>query len=258
MVDARILYPQFRDEQEASRYPFADTATLVSIDGKLTIANDAFVDAVFFVIGAAGRLYLSSIAVTAESVKLTVGDGIKVTVATATYSITNPPTDGVVAFFDDYGRPAGYLLATADALATFAVATITTYSFARTATEFVAGVVIPANEPGVRGLLTPSGELLTGDVWLVGDQGVVLRKEPDTENVIRVDVIGIPLYKRALCEPFGDFQTKKFLRTINGCGPDDYGNFTITATGHQVADTVLRVYPKDGAIVIETASRSNL
>ena len=99
-----------------------------------------------------------------------------------------------------------------------------------------------------------TGELMPGDIWLVGDQGVFLRWE--APNTIRVDVIGVPLYKRFLCEPNGNFPTKKFLKTINGCPADEYGNFTITATNQSVNDAVLRVYPRDGSLVIDTAGRS--
>ena len=99
-----------------------------------------------------------------------------------------------------------------------------------------------------------TGEFLTGDIWLVGDRGVFLRRE--APNTIRVDVIGVPLYKRLLCEPYGSFPTKKFLKTINGCPPDEYGNFTITATNQSVNDAVLRVYPRDGSLVIDTVGRS--
>jgi hypothetical protein len=126
----------------------------------------------------------------------------------------------------------------------------------------VATVCIPANEPGVRGLLTPAGQLLSGDVWLIGDAGVIIRGEG--LSTIRVDVIGVPLFKRFVCEPLDDFPAKNYLRTINGCGPDQFGNFTITATGHGVTertdgakdDTVLRVYPQDGTIVFDAVGRS--
>jgi hypothetical protein len=254
MSDARILYPQFRDEQAASRYPFTDTATLVSTAGTLTIDAALFIDAVFFPIGAGAQLYISSVVVSNDTVTINVGDQNTINLLSGVYSVLNTPTNGIVSFSDAYGRPAGSLVATKLGLANFASQDIGTYSFTTAATEFVASVVIPANEPGVRALMPATGELMTGDIWLVGDQGVFLRWEDP--NTIRVDVIGVPLYKRFLCEPYGSFPTKKFLKTINYCTPDKYGNFTITATNQAVNDTVLRVYPRDGALVIDTVGRS--
>ena len=254
MSDARVLYPQFRDEQAASRYPFTDTATLVSTAGTLTIDSALFIDAVFFPIGGGAQLYISSIVVSADTVTINVGDQNTVNLISGAYAVLSPPTNGVVSFSDSYGRPAGSLIATKLGLANFASQDIGTYAFTARATEFVASVVIPANEPGVRALMSATGEFMTGDIWLVGDQGVFLQRE--APNTIRIDVIGVPLYKRFLCEPYGSFPTKKFLKTINGCPPDEYGNFTITATSQSVDDAVLRVYPRNGALVIDTVGRS--
>ena len=255
MADARILYPQFRDEQSASRYPFTDTATLVSTAGTLSLDPALFIDAVFFPIGAAPQLYISSIVVAVDTVTINIGDNNTVSLLAGAYSTFSPPTNGAVSFSDTYGRPGGSLIAKAIDLANFASLNIGTYTFTRAATEFVATVVIPANEPGVRALMPATGELMTGDIWLVGDQGIVLSWEEP--NTIRVDVIGVPLYKRLLCEsPEDAIPAKKFLKTINGCGPDEYGNFTITATNQLVSDSVLRVYTRDGTVVIDTAGRS--
>ncbi|NDE17728.1 hypothetical protein EBZ80_22650, partial [bacterium] len=98
-------------------------------------------------------------------------------------------------------------------------------------------------------------QFLTGDVWLVGDQGVVLRQ--DGPGVIRVDIVGVPLFKRFLCEPQSeDFPTKRYIKTINGCGPDEFGNFTFTATNQLAPDAVLRIYVDGDTIVIDTVGRS--
>jgi hypothetical protein len=270
MAGARILYPQFRDEQSTSRYPFSDAATLVGTNAAgdtVEIAVDTFVDGVFFVIGGAAGLYLSAITVAAQKITLALSDNGFLKNVTATYNPLNPPDNGVINFFDIYGRPAGSLLSTPLNLARFSAWAVGTYTFTAAATEFAAAIVIPANEPGVRALRPETKQFMTGDVWLVGDQGVVLRKEATTlsdTNVIRIDIIGVPLFKRFLCEPQSEsYPAKNYLKTINGCGPDNYGNFTITATNAEfdattqsTANTVLRIYPENGTIVIDTASRS--
>ena len=256
MSGARILFPEFRDEQSASRYPFADTATLQSdADASISIAPDTFIDASFFIIGGQQRTYISAITVTTQTLTITVGDAELANRATTTYNPLSPPVDGVLLFEDQYGRPAGMLLSTPTALARFSGWGGGTYEFTLAQTEFVSSVVIPANEPGVRALRPETKQFLTGDIWLVGDQGVVLRQ--DGPSVIRIDIIGVPLFRRFLCEPQSeDFPTKRYLKTINGCGPDEFGNFTFTATNQAAPDAVLRIYADGETIVIDTVGRS--
>lgn len=257
MSAARILFPQFRDEQSDSRYPFADRATLISQERKLEIGRDTFIDAAIHVIGGAPRAYISSIVVTPTLITINVGDTSNRNTATAAFNPLAVPADGALELVDGYNRPAGMLLSSALALATFSAWPNETHTFRIADTEFVASVVIPANEPGVRALVGADNVPLTGDIWLVGDHGVVLRA-PDA-HTIRVDVVGEPLFQRVVCEPVSRFQPKTFLKTItvNGvtCGPDEYGNFAFTATGHGASDTILRIYYQDGTIKIDTVGK---
>ena len=256
MAGARLLYPHFRDEQGDSKYPFADTATLRSdTNENAAIAADTFIDAVFFPVSGGRRVYISTITVTTQTVTIVIGDALNTARATASYAALQPPVDGVLTFSDEYGRPAGTLLSTKTNLSRFSAWAVGAYSFSTAATEFVASVTIPAAEPGVRAVQPETREFMTGDIWLVGDQGVVLRQEG--ENIIRIDIVVVPLFKRALCEPqTAGFPAANYLQTINGCGPDAYGNFTFTATNQAVDDTVLRVYPDNGTIVIDAVGRS--
>lgn len=266
MAGARILFPEFRDEQEASRYPFADSASLQSdADETIQIAPDTFIDASFFIIGGYQRVYISSIVIAPQSITINVGDEELSVRVTSSYNPLSPPADGVLLFADQYGRPAGMLLSSSTALARFSGWGTGTYTFDIDQTEFVGSVVIPANEPGVRAIRPETKQFLTGDIWLVGDQGVVLRQ--DGPGVIRIDIIGVPLFRRFLCEPQQGayFPNKQYLKTINGCGPDEFGNFTFTATdqpniaGREIPATnnnVLRIYADGETIVIDTAGRS--
>lgn len=261
MASSRILFPQFRDEQSSSKYPFADSATLTANDG-LKIANDLFVDASFFGIGTAVKLYISQVVITPQSVTITVGDESNFDRLSTSYDILTPPDNGVLPFTDGYGRPAGILLAEpvirdqagnikkASALLQFSAWTLGAHRFDMAATEIVATAVIPANEPGVRALATDNSPIQTGDIWLVGNNGVVIRAEG--EDVIRIDIIGVPLFKRLVCAPQTDFPTRSFLKTINNCGPDEYGNFTITATNKNVAHPNVRIYPSNNTLVFDT------
>ena len=260
MTDARILYPQFRDEQSTSRYPFADSASLKTTDGAFNIGADTFIDAVFFPIGGARQLYIAAIVVSTQKITFIVGDNVNAALISGSYAPNSgleTPDNSRIEFFDDYGRPAGCLLSSQISLAKFSGLSPGTYTFAPAATEFVSTVVIPANEPGVRAITPSSGEFLTGDICLIGDHGVVLRKE--SGNVIRIDIVGVPLFKRALCELGGGglLPANNYLKTINNCGPDEYGSFTFTATGHATpgGDTILRVYPDNNGVVFDAVGR---
>ncbi len=253
MSEARILYPQFRDEQTDSRYPFADNAPLLSVERKLDVGRDTFIDASLYIINGDRETYISAITVTPVEIIIIVGDTGNKARASGKYSALNPPENGAVALYDFWNRPCGMLLSTPLGLSRFAAWPAETHTFKLTDTPFVASVVIPAKAPGVRGITTETEELLTGDVWLIGESGIMVRQ--DGENIVRFDVVGEPLFQRALCDPFKKFQSKVFVKTINGCGPDAYGNFTLTATGHGATDAVLRVFAQDGNIRIDTVGR---
>lgn len=251
MTSARVLFPQFRDEQSDSKYPFADSGTLAADTG-IKIDNDLFIDASFFGVDAGERVYISSIVVTTQTVTITIGDFASPVRMTGSYAVFSPPENGVINFTDTYGRPAGIMLAASGEcnLARFSSWPLGQHNFTIEATEFVSTVVIPAKEPGVRALTPDPQKLQTGDVWLVGGNGIVLRAEGD--HVIRIDIIGVPLFKRLMCEPRTTFPTKTFLQTINNCGPDEYGNFTITATNKSVNHPAIRIYPNNGKLTIDT------
>ena len=100
---------------------------------------------------------------------------------------------------------------------------------------------------------------MTGAVWLVGEDGVVIR---NVDGNIRIDLVGDPLFERALCTkelPEGStddpFPEPTFLQTINGLAPDEFGDFKITAGDAGAADTVLRVFENEGALKIEVVGK---
>lgn len=261
MSSSRILFPQFRDEQSDSKYPFVDYATLTSPAANVKINPNLFVDASFFGIGLGAGVYISSITVATSTVTIRVGDSAGADKLATTFALLTPPEDGVLTFTDAFGRPGGVLLSDPDAggdtaLSVFSSWPTGTHTFTAAATEFVATVVVPAAEPGVRGLVVEDAaeSILTGDVWLVGRGGVVLRAED--EQTIRVDIVGVPLFKRFVCAPQTEFATKNFLQTINNCGPDDFGNFIFTATDKDTERPVLRVYANNDTLVFSAAGPS--
>lgn len=258
-----IRHPGWRDELNSARYPFDDLATLVG-DNDEFIPAELFVDAVLHVIGGDDTLYISQIDVESNSVTLTIGTETTPALATGVFDLLDPP--GIVSLEDELERPAGMLIANQPALGIFQAWEQGVHTFQPEATRFSVAVTVPLSEPGVRGFLLDSGELVTGEVFLVGDNGIVLSHEIKTSTgpngeteeytEIRVDVVGDPLFRRRLCSPV--FQTPRFLERVTfrqGCSqftcvPDERGLIRITVGSRYGPNTVLRVEPRGNQLVI--------
>lgn len=243
----RIIFPEFRNELEFTRYPFADSATLVASNTRQELEKDVFLDASLYPIGGSVQLFISSVVVSTRRVTIWLSDRLTTNIASSTFDPLSPPEN--LEFVDKYGRPAGILVSEAVRLSRFAAWESTEHVFAVQATEFVASCVIPTPGDGVRGLVSPDGEILTGNVWLIGDNGVVLTAE--NACTIRVDIVGDPLFVRKLCQQADLFATPRLLRTINGCPPDANGDYKLVVGDHLSAKTVLRINPTDDGLQIE-------
>ncbi len=117
---------------------------------------------------------------------------------------------------------------------------------------FAAGVCHPVPETGVVGIVLDDGEVFSGDVFLVGERGVVLRPEDGT---IRVDIVGDPLFKRAACGESAAFETPRFIETVNGVRLRPDGSFLLSAGDRSAAGSILRIYPVDGKLRIEAVGQ---
>jgi hypothetical protein len=128
---------------------------------------------------------------------------------------------------------------------------------------------MPTPEVGVRGILLDDNSVMTGDVYLVGDNGVVLScdaveipsdcdAEPQTQHTIRVDIVGDPLWRRRECAP-GFFETPQFLKTLtfqkgkrhHVCGPGNYGDVKMIVGNELAEDTILRIRPTEQGLKLE-------
>ena len=256
-MPGRIIHPDFRNQNEQSNYPFEDMATLISLTGHQFFA-DTFIDASLYAIGLQAGAYISEITIAARATTVYIGDSEESNRASGTFDTLVPPE--TIPLADEYGRPAGMLLSDATRLALFQAWPLGAHNFATAATPFVAAVVTPTPKIGVRGFVTDKGDLLTGAVWLIGEDGVVIREE--VGGSIRIDIVGDPLFERALCTkelPEGSttdpFPAPIFLQTINGIEPDQFGDFKITAGDTHAADTVLRIFDDNGSLKIEVVGQ---
>lgn len=251
-----IIFPQFREEQRDSRYPFEDNAGLVDESGVLSMPNEVFIDASIYLIGGGGSAYIASIEIDGRDIHITVQTTDPIVTATGTYK---PDESSIVYLKDTYGRSAGVFVMGAQAVNFFFGIPAATYTFKSTALRFVATCFVPTPNKGVRGFRLPNGTIVASDILLLGENGVVFRNVSKTglENKIRVDVIGEPLFKRKNCDDENlEPAARKFLSTINGCGADEFGNFVLTTASDDPANpTPIRIYPTNSdTLVIDIVS----
>lgn len=230
---------EWRDETKLVRYPFTDTSTLTTTDNLLFDQSSVY-DASFYVIGWNKRLFITSIEIYSDPnkiVKINIGDVSTPSIAFATLDPFNIPE--IIRFEDNDARQAGLMVVDPVAMSFIQTWSPGEHNF-RSNAEFVPSVVLPMPTKTVTALKDSSGNLVSGDVWLVGEEGVVLRLE---SGKIRVDIVGDPLFKRREYENTDEFPTPRFVKTINGVPPDDFGDFKIVVGDFIVNDTILRVYP---------------
>jgi hypothetical protein len=240
----RITTPEFRDQFAAPYYPFVDTARLTSTTG-LKIDPAVFLDASLYPPGWERFLYLAAIRIDGTRVSIELQDGLNRSLATTVFDSLQPPE--ILTFRDGSARIAGVLVADVNLLSLFGTWPPGTHTFQPQQTTFVVSVAIPTPDIGVRGIEI-GGDILAGDVWLVGDHVVLRTDGPDT---IRMDLVGDPLFRRRLCDPIEQFDTPRFIRTVNGCPPDQNGNYNLNTGNHETDKPALRVYPTDRGLTVE-------
>ena len=246
---ALITGDQFRNENAASHYPFADNATLISQSG-MVLGADAIVDALLHPVGNTNQLYLDSIQITGATALFVIGDNTASKyVGTVDLSTIQ---DGSVGIQDGSKRPAGILVVDPLLIKTLLGWHQGVHTFGPTAAPFVLSCCVPSPLVGVTGLAAADMPTLTGDVWLVGENGVVLSFT--NQDSVRVDVIGEPLALRKLCHSNEAFVAPQFLKTINNIPPSDWGGFTITIGKLLANKPALRITPDQDSILIELAS----
>lgn len=256
---AEIIFPEWESQNSQTAYPFQAGASLSN--AAVFIPDGVLIDAILYPIGATGTLRLSGVDVAFETVTIWIGDDNNANLASGTFAL--PPQTGQISLNDAAGRPAGLIVASQSLLSVFAGWGTGTQTFTAAQTAFAATVCVATAETGVRGILLDDGTLLTGEVWIVGGEGVVLNTT-DT-GAVRVDVVGDPLFRRALCIPQAAFATPSFVKSITivdsdqslTLTPDAYGNVGITVNNDLAVDTVLRIRPTSDGNVFELVGPSN-
>ena len=245
-----IRFAEFRNSLENTKYPFIPSATLTN--GNVSFLEGTFLDAHIYAISGSGNYYISSVVVTQNDITIYLSDSGSQNFISGTVEL--PVTTSEVPLVDSYGRSSGILISEPTRLAVLATWGLGTHTFESGQTEFCVTCQIPISDPGVTGFLLPSGEILTGRVWFVGEDGVVLSNN-NTE--IQINVVGDPLYLQRLCDPqelFNPVIPIRTIRVINGtytydCTPDATGNFNLQMNDSVTADTALRIRTTPEGIV---------
>lgn len=242
---SKIAFNDWRADNEQRNYPFADDALLTN--GTLTLAKTLFIDGRLYPIGGDQDLYLNRITRSGSEIEFAIGTAIAGELATASYDVTDIPETGQLAFSDAYGRPAGMLLSTEDALQAFSGLNSGEYTFIQAQTQFATAVVVPQPDAGLRGFILPDGEIIAGEVWVVGEDGIVVRND---DGALRVDIIGDPFAARKLCEDeeprddtIAELAAYCPIETINGIAPDENGNYKLLVGSNQSLANILRITP---------------
>lgn len=258
-----VLVPQWRNEQQMSRYPFTDLSSLKSSGNTLELNDAEFVDAHVYVAGHNGRIFLGKILVGAADTVLTLTTDRGIALATATFDTAAVPEE--IWFEDLAGRCAGVLVTDTENPPSWPEGE---HNF-RTNAEFVP-TCISASTAGAGGsIVLESGEIFANDIWLVGDDGVVLAHDG---SVLTVHAVGDPLFKRRLCpvteegsSENAEFVTPRHLVAFSipveggwvDVPADQFGGFILTANDQLSEDTVLRIFPDpdDDAVKMELVGK---
>lgn len=229
-----LLFPEWRDDNQHSRYPFVDSALLAADTGQM-IDQDDIVDMRLNPVGFVAPFWLSRITRDAATVIVTFSDSDNHTCSAIwTVGDTNP----VVEVFDAYGRPCGVLVFSDTGKLKLEGWGQGFHNFTLEATELVSVCVVPQPQTGVRGFLDPNGNLNTGDVVLVGGPGVWLSQD---SGRIRIDITGdFGLFKER-CGQVTPEILQVPIKTINSETPDDNNNFLLTPSDDNGNKPIFRV-----------------
>lgn len=238
----QIVFPEFRDSTKSTSYPFVDTASLTDTTEQIILPKDAFIDASIYLTESTSTVFLSSIDVTKNSTKIRIEDTSDPNIycESALIDIRGEDEDVVIPLFNSYGTRAGVLVCNGLLLSFFRNIPFGTFTFENDATAFVPTCVIPIVNNGVKTLAFNSrykDNIIDGDVWIIGHNGVQLSTQEGIDNSIRIDVMGDPMFKKAALG-VTEYRIDTPLQSINGVRADEYGNLYLTTTS---GDDALRI-----------------
>jgi hypothetical protein len=264
MTDVR--YAEFLAELENTRYPFTAAASLTN--RKVILLEGTFLDAHIYAAAGGSRYYLAQIKVTATQIEFTVGNFTDKAVATGVIPL--PVQQNSVRLVDTLGRPAGILVSEPARLASVIAWGTGTQIFELEQTEFCVSCQMPVAPIGVTGFQLPDGQILSGKVWLVGEEGVIIQKvdvlnrQGETVSLIQPSVVGDPLFRQRSCNDNGQYVPQIPVQSIVAVNendedyeypltPDTYGNISINMYDGYAEKAALRIRTSTAGVYFEVA-----
>lgn len=246
-----VIFQEFRDQYALTKYPFVDTATCTDRTGALVLPPGILLDASIFIPGVSSFVYLSKLEITAEYFIVTVSDTSgKKQITGKRYT---SDTTSNLSLFSDYGFLMGMLVSDNLRWAFLHSLPAGTYEFGNNTTRFVDKCTSILPTMGVTTVGIEDTEGLTGDIWLVGRNGVVLRAE--NETTIRIDVAGEALFNRTSCGE--SFVTPNYVTSINGCRSDRYGNIQLIVEQDENTKGIIRLNSSTDSITLSAIGTTN-
>lgn len=247
----KVFYIEWREEQQQSLYPFADGSSLLTKTNQ-TFPAEVFVDAAIYPIGGVPPIYLSKVNVAVRKVTIYIGGLGNDSLVSGVYDPVDPPES--IELVDSAGRSSGAIVLNKIEAAVLQSWPVGDHTFNPDNSTFCPTVVMTLPDYGVTSVVLDDGTVLTGDVWLVGGNGVILR---EYDGAIRADITGDPLSKRNRCDAdvVNSFVTPTFLKTINGIEAGIDNDFKFLVGQNQSIDNIIRVYPQDGTLKVEVVGQ---
>ena len=188
------VFVEYSNQHDHRKYPFLDDSSMTSKDG-VVLPTGYIRDLFYHPITSIGATYLKTLSPVDNYLELAdVSTGNVVGRA----SWVQGDTDAPIYETGIYGRQLGIVVF--GDTATQALPSLL-LEFPAEATTVVSTCAIPLIQAGVRGLLC-DGHVLTGDITIIGKNGVVVTTEliAGNKNVLRIDVTGEPPAPIADCD----------------------------------------------------------
>jgi hypothetical protein len=176
----QAVLQEWRDSNQSRSYPFAEDASLISEESS-RLANDVFIDAIFYPANLTNLLFVSEISRTENIVRVTDSGTGKVK------GQAEISGGEVLDFRDAEDRHVGKLVKGPGFNLLVGDNTYTVE-----ATPLAPSCVFPQNQVGVKSIKLPDGSMLTGNIKFEGVDGIRLRVENDTIAIHAVGVAEVP------------------------------------------------------------------
>jgi hypothetical protein len=253
--------PQWRNQNESSKYPFTDASSL-TIAGLFDLPVSVFVDARIFIPGLVGVASLLSVDVSIDYVTLTVGNQSDPNIIGIATIRTDDPAE-VVSLRTVSGNVCGTLVAGVSRWAELIALPVGNYTFIAGTADFLPAVTVMVPLTSEK-LLGPGGESLGDIIRLVGENGVRLDcQSDDNSTVIHVHAVGDPLYRITECNVEVAIASRVIENVVfqSGdttvqCSPDQLGRIFILPATYSQQDVALRVITTTGGIRFALAGKT--